>query len=225
MASVPHHQAQAQRFLALARADYHAGDYDRAANALARSASHAATAALFHWDFLPKATRRRLTNWLFVLAHRGQISYGCVRTFRQIYELPDRLAAADPGSARRLTRRAVNRVSTMLRQIEGAIAGRPRVAPRRQRRPRPQLNSIRDILALPDFKTIAAIHGLTRDPLAMRPDPHGMYSQGRTPIPCPCHPEPLDLCEEFPQTVTLSPLWRKALEKTFRMKIPAALPY
>ena len=44
MGSVHHHQTQARRFLSLARSDHNAGDYARAANALARAASHAATA-------------------------------------------------------------------------------------------------------------------------------------------------------------------------------------
>ena len=44
MGNVQHHQAQARRFLSLARSDHNAGDYSRTANALARAASHAAAA-------------------------------------------------------------------------------------------------------------------------------------------------------------------------------------
>ena len=96
MGSVHHHQNQARRFLALARADHNAGDYARAANALARAASHAATAAVVHADYFKRLTRRRLTNYLFLMAAEGRISNGGVKTFRSIYGLSRRLAEADP---------------------------------------------------------------------------------------------------------------------------------
>ena len=95
MGSVHHHQTQARRFLSLARSDHNSGKYDRAANALARAASHAATSALFHCALLRRPTRRKLTNTLFMLADAGQISNGGVRIFRSIYRLPDQLATAD----------------------------------------------------------------------------------------------------------------------------------
>ena len=72
MGSVLHHQTQARRFLSLARSDHNSGKYDRAANALARAASHAATSALFHCALLRRPTRRKLTNTLFMLADAGR---------------------------------------------------------------------------------------------------------------------------------------------------------
>ena len=135
MGSVHHHQTQARRFLSLARSDHNSGKYDRAANALARAASHAATSALFHCGLLRRPTRRKLTNTLFMLADAGQISNGGVRIFRSIYQLPDQLAAALPSQRQRLSRRARNRVAALIRSVEGAIAGRPTSGRGRRNRP------------------------------------------------------------------------------------------
>ena len=137
MGSVHHHQTQARRFLSLARSDHNSGKYDRAANALARAASHAATSALFHCALLRRPTRRKLTNTLFMLADAGQISNGGVRIFRSIYRLPDQLSTADPRQCQRLSRRARNRVAALIRSVEGAIAGRPTSGRGRRNRPPP----------------------------------------------------------------------------------------
>ena len=96
MGSVRHHQTEARRFLSLARSNHSAGDHLRAADALARAASHAATAAVVERNWVHRYTRRRLTNYLFLMAAEGRISNGGVRTFRNIYDLPRRLAEADP---------------------------------------------------------------------------------------------------------------------------------
>ena len=232
MGTVSHHQAQARRFLSLARADHDAGDYRRAAHALARAASHAATAGLVHQNLIRGPTRRRLTNCLFMLAAAGQIPFGAVKTFRRVYDLPAELAAAaDLGAAMRLARHAHRRVSALLRALERAVAGRPQPAVRRRFTdflnappPRPVPASIRDILALPNFKAIAAAHGLTDSPLLRRPDPHDMYRRGLTPLPCTCHPEPAALSEPDGD-LPISPLWQAALKQTFKTKIPEALPY
>ena len=236
MAAVPHHQAQARRFLVLARADCNAGDFSRAANALARSASHAATAASLHTNSFHTrgTTRRRLTNWLFCLAHEGRMPFGVVKTFRRIYDLPARLAvASDYAGARRLVRRARNRVAAMIRAVERAVAGSPQLSVVRRREtfrfatpPRPTPTSMTEILALPDFAQIAAAHRLAGVPLRKLPDPHGLYQRGISPKPCSCHPEPLDLSQERSGIpVPLSPLWQKALSQTFKRNFPDQLPY
>ena len=226
MGSVQHHQAQGRRFLSLARSDHNAGNYDRAANALVRAASHAATAAVVHRGHLKRLTRRTLTNYLFALAAEGSISNGGVRTFRNIYYLADRLAEADPPEAHRLTRRALNRVSELIRSVEGAIAGRP-VTGRGRRPPRPPSRpapmTVADIIALPNYRDIAEKHGLIDAPLARRPDPHGFYPRGLTPPPCACHPRRLSRKDDG-STIELSPLWKRALERTFREKYPDTIP-
>ena len=226
MGSVHHHQAQARRFLSLARSDHNAGDYVRAANALARAASHAATAVVVHESDLRRCTRRKLTNRLFALAGQGRISNGGVRAFRNIYALPRRLAQADAGESQRLSRQARNRVALLVRSVEGAIAGRPVTG--RARRPapppwRPAPRSVSELIALPDYREIARAHNLEGAPLARRPDPHGFYDRGQEPPRCPCHPVKLPLREEG-DTIQLSPLWKRALERAFRAPFPNTIP-
>ena len=213
MGSVHHHQVQARRFLSLARSDHNAGDYARAANALARAASHAATSAVAARNWIDRCTRRRLTNYLFLMAAEGRISNGGVKTFRNIYHLSRRLAEADdPREAQRLCRQARNRVSALLRSIEGAIAGRPvtgrgRRPPRPPSRPLPQ--SMAEIMALPDYSEIAQAHGLAQSPLARLPDPHDFYARGLTPRPCSCHPA--DLTHRTHSSIDLAPhLWHNS---------------
>ena len=226
MGSVHHHQAQARRFLSLARSDHKGGDYARAANALARAASHAATAAFVHEAHFRRRTRRKLTNHLFALAAEGRISNSGVRVFRSIYELPDRLALAGPREAQRLSRQARNRVSMLVRSVEGALSGR--LVTGRGRRPprppwRPAPRSVSQIIALPDYAEIASTHNLEGSPLAKRPDPHGFYDRGQTPPECPCHRVPLPRRNDS-DTIELSPLWKRALERTFRIPFPDTIP-
>ena len=226
MGSVHHHQTQARRFLSLARSDHNAGDYARAANALARAASHAATAAVVHRNHVRRPTRRKLTNFLLILAVEGKISNGGVRTFRRIYDMPRLLAGSDPDAARRLCRQARNRVSALVRSVEGAIAGRP-VTGRGRRPPKPPSRpiprSMAEIMALPDYQEIAQAHGLARSPLARLPDHHNFYARGLTPRPCPCHPADLNRHAD-PSTIELSPLWKRALENAFHVKFPDTIP-
>ncbi|MDE2961342.1 MAG: hypothetical protein OXU28_15025 [Chloroflexota bacterium] len=226
MGSVQHHQAQARRFLSLARSDHNAGRYDRAANALARAASHAATAVVVHETNFRRRSRRKLTNRLFALAAEGRISNGGVRIFRNIYALPDRLAGADVQEAQRLSRQARTRVAMLVRSVEGAISGRP-VTGRARRPPRPPWRpaprSVSEIIALPDYREIARAHNLEGAPLARRPDPHGFYDRGQEPPRCPCHPVKLPLREEG-DTIELSPLWQRALERVFRTPFPHTIP-
>ena len=226
MGSVHHHQAQARRFLSLARADHNAGDYARAANALARAASHAATSVVVDETNLRRCTRRKLTNQLFALAWQGRISNGCVRTFRNVYALPHRLALANARGARRLSRQARNRVAMLVRSVEGALSGRlvtgrGRRSPPPPRRPAPR--SVSQIIALPDYREIIRAHNLEAAPLARSPDPHGFYDRGQEPPRCPCHPVKLPLRDDS-ETIQLSPLWKRALERTFRVPFPETIP-
>ena len=226
MGTVQHHQDQARRFLSLARSNHNAGDHPRAADALTRAASHAATAAVVERNWTNRFTRRRLTNYLFALAAEGRISNGGVKTFRRIYDLPRRLAEADPWEAQRLCRQARNRVSALLRSIAGAIAGRP-VTGRGRRPPRPPSRpiprSMSEIIALPDYHQIADAHGLANSPLARLPDHHDFYARGLTPRPCPCHPADLTQRGD-PSSIELSPFWQRALQRVFHVKFPDTIP-
>ena len=80
-----------------------------------------------------------------------------------------------------------------------------------------------EIIALPDYKETAKAHNLVGAPLSRRPDPHGFYARGETPRECPCHPVPLPLRDDR-DTIELSPLWKRALERTFRVPFPDTIP-
>lgn len=226
MGSVQHHRSQARRFLSLARADHDAGDYTRAANALARAASHAATAAVVHETISRRPTRRRLTHQLFALAWEGKISNGSVRVFRNIYGLPERLAVADARDAQRLSRQARNRVALLVRSVEGAVTGRL-VTGRGRRPPRPPWQpaprSVSQIMAMPNYAEIVRAYKLEGAPLARRPDPHGFYDRGQAPPNCPCHPVPLPRRDDS-DTIELSPLWKRALERIYHAPFPDTIP-
>ena len=58
--------------------------------------------------------------------------------------------------------------------------------------------------------------------MAKLPDAHGFYARGETPQKCPSHPEPLTLREDG-DSIELSPLWKRALERAFRVSFPNLL--
>ena len=78
-------------------------------------------------------------------------------------------------------------------------------------------------MALPDYQEIAQAHGLSWSPLARLPDHHNFYARGLTPRPCPCHPADLTRRGD-PSTIELSPLWKRALERTFHVPFPDTIP-
>jgi len=119
-----HHLARSQHYLNLVPANLAAGDCARAAKALARSASHAVTAAAVHWHHRHH-NRRRLTTALGELVYTRRIAYSHLRTFRDVYRLLDDVASATPQSARTMIRRMRRRVSRMRAAIAAAIAGQP----------------------------------------------------------------------------------------------------
>jgi hypothetical protein len=82
---------------------------------------------------------------------------------------------------------------------------------------------VSEIIALPDYKDIAAAHHLVGAPLSRRPDPHGFYARGETPPECPCHPVPLPMRDDR-DAIELSPLWKRALERTFRVPFSDTIP-
>ena len=122
-----HHIDRSRHHLGWVPIDLAAGDYNRAAKALARAASHAVTAAAMHWKQpFRNLTRRRLNMVLFELRRMDQIDSGPhLRTLRQVYRLPADLADADsPAAARRLIRRSRMRVRRLREAIVAAVAGR-----------------------------------------------------------------------------------------------------
>ncbi len=129
-------------------------------------------------------------------------------------------------SLTRLRRRA----AAFLKAANAIIAGQPlpvRPTQRYLRKPHeispPTFYSVRDITGLPNFAKIRSHFRLPNE-LAAKTDPHGHYEFLRQePVPCYCHPKPRKITTNS-AFITLSPLWRRALEKTFHIKLPTPLP-
>ena len=119
-----HHIDRSRHYLAFASRDAAAGDYARAARALARSASHAATAAAVHWHH-GHGSRRRLAAALSDLVYDRLIPYSHLRTFRDVYRLLEQVSDETPAESRRAVRRMRRRVVRFCAAIELAIADRP----------------------------------------------------------------------------------------------------
>ena len=122
--SPDHHLRRSLHFLDLATADLDAGDCRRAAGALARSASHAVTAAAVHWRY-PHNTRRRLHIVLSMLMFNGLLEYRHHRTFRHVCELSDILANSSVPDGPRRLRRARRRVFRLIAAVTAAMDAEP----------------------------------------------------------------------------------------------------
>ncbi|MCY4415443.1 MAG: hypothetical protein OXE87_03915, partial [Chloroflexi bacterium] len=128
-------------------------------------------------------------------------------------------------SLRRMRRRVASLITHALR----LIAGDPKPVRHHKlwlRQPdfpiAPDFTCIQDILSLPNYKEITRKYRLHSAPLAAQPDPHGHYENGDAPRRCTCHAH-LWAKPQNPHRITLSPLWQRALEKTFRIKLPNPL--
>ena len=133
-----HHINRTRLYLKYAAADTASGDYDRAAKALARATSHAATAIGVHWDFLCglRGSRRRLQSALCELAYFRYTSRSLAGVLRESYALPARIQAARAASPSpdapavhreliRLLRRTRMRARRVLKAILKAMADHP----------------------------------------------------------------------------------------------------
>ena len=128
-------------------------------------------------------------------------------------------------SLRRMRRRVASLIADALR----VIAGDPRPVRHHKlwlRRPdfpvAPDFTCIQDILQLPNYGEIRQRFRLFRAPLSAGPDPHGWYARGDIPRRCRCHARLWEQPQD-PKHITLSPLWHRALEETFRIKLPSPL--
>ena len=126
-------------------------------------------------------------------------------------------------------RRMRRRVASLVKDVNAVIAGNPPPVHYHklwQRKPDlpdlPQLTSVQQILALPNFSEIRQKFRLAGVGMDTDPDPHGFYSRGDQPRRCPCHADLWDKTRD-PNRITLSPPWRYALEKTFRTRLPNPL--
>ena len=126
-------------------------------------------------------------------------------------------------------RRMRRRVASLINHTRHLIAGKPKPVQHHKlwlRKPdlpeAPDFTSVQDILQLPNFEEMRQKFRLFRAPLAAEPDPHGWYERGDIPRRCRCHAELWEKPQD-PHRITLSPLWQRALEKTFRIKLPDVL--
>ncbi len=244
MGTISHHQSRAQEFLH--RADRLMPDNAPAdaAVALRRAASHATTALAVHYGRRHNSTRR-LEIALHAAVSNESLSRSHLKTFRQAHAMTQGLASPPAGQpnpnskpghpvptvhpCQTTLRRMRRRVASLIKHANALIAGRPKpvIHHKRWQRdpnlpPAPDFTSAQDIAGLPNFHQIRerfALHGVG---LAASPDPHDCYSRGQVPRPCQCHAD-LWNQPQSPNRITLSPLWRNALEKTFGIRLPNPL--
>ena len=229
MGTVEFHQDKAAEFLQ--RADRAIGDRDPlpAAVALRRALTHALTAAAVH-DGCRHNSRRRLEQVMHSNIFRQRLKRDHLKTFRQVHSIAEHLSSADrAGDPAVALRRMRRRVKSFIVDCAAAIAGQPKpVLPHKRRLRDPghrkpdAFETIRDIFSLPNLDNIKRRFKLSNVPLAASPDPHGWYPCGMTPRPCSCHWKLWDLPGDD-SIIILSPLWRRALEKTFWIKLPNPL--
>ena len=164
MSTAAHHLERSRRYLRLSRANAADGQHHRAADALRRSVTHAATAVMAA-EGRPTRTRRRLYRSLSHLVFSGSIPHAHLQTFRRVHELPHRLHSADAADARCLLRTARARVGRLLKSVAGAL---------------PSISSMAEILAYAD--------SLRLNPPTDRPNIHEIHAA----IPARCNDVPLD---------------------------------
>ena len=242
MGTVAHHQEQAAYFLQHAQNNILDRDPDRAARAIARAVSHTTTALAVHSRARHKS-RRQLRFVLQCYVNDGKLSRSHFKTFREACDPPSgppsqpaksKPARSHPAQSvddkdrlialRRLRRRA----SAFANAANALIVGEPLPIHRHQRYVRkpdepvaPNFASVHDIITLPDYLEIRNRFRLNDD-FAAKTDPHNWYRMGYEPRPCPCHPKPRNASKNSAYII-LSPLWQRALEQTFHIKLPAPL--
>jgi len=126
-------------------------------------------------------------------------------------------------------RRMRRRVASLIKDVNAVISGNPPPVHYHklwQRKPDlpdlPQLTYVQQIIALPNYSEILRKFRLDGIGMDTDPDPHGFYQRGDQPRRCPCHADLWDRRRDTDR-ITLSPPWRHALEKTFRVRLPNPL--
>lgn len=251
MGTVPHHQSKAHEFLHRADRLMPAETPADAATALRRAASHITTALAVHYHCKHNSIRR-LETALHVAIVNDALSRSHVKTFRHAHTLSQRLQPSHPAHPEpvegrptagqpnpnpksnhpihpvhpcKITlRRLRRRVASLIKAANNLISGQANPSARQQRsRPAPpDFTCAQDIIRLPNFDDIRDRFGLRSVGLAAAPDPHDCYARGEIPRPCQCHAALWNRPQD-PNRITLSPLWQKALEKTFHIRLPNLL--
>lgn len=227
MGTVSHHQAKAARFLQHAQDNIAHRERHRAAQAIARAASHAATALALHRQ--TRHNSHRQLQWAVQSYVFDELGHGHLKTFREACDLPRRISSQPATDAHRVLLRLRRRTKSFLKAVNAIVAGQPlpihqtRRSIRKPHEPAaPHFATLRDITTLPNFLEIRNRFRLHNSSFAAKTDPHGWYQSGRDPRPCPCHPRPRNASKN-PDYIILSPLWRRALAKTFHLKLPDPL--
>ncbi len=219
-----------------------------AAVALRRAATHAVTALAVNAGWKHKS-RFQLETVLHAAISSDILSRSHLKTFRQIHDLPQPLSlrgakrrgnpAANPPAHPELVegyhpvepcpttlRRLRRRVASLIKAVAALIAGNPKPVrhhKRWQRKPDfpdlPRLTHVRQIMSLPNYQDIQDKFHLRRIPMDTDPDPHGHYERGDLPRYCSCHADLWNRPRDE-HRITLSPPWRRALEKTLRVTLP-----
>ena len=133
MPSVAYYQHEAVRRMFHVDAAIKDDNFRDAAIDLPRAASYAATAANLHWHIVRSPnSRRKLAYVLLVMSSHDLINGRCVSTFRQLYDLYERVAKAQQAGNRPAARRAVRtsyrRTEHLIRSVNFAIADHPNPA-------------------------------------------------------------------------------------------------
>ena len=244
MGTISHHQAKATEFLQRADRAIATHDPPEAAAALRRAASHAVTALAVNAGWKHKS-RPQLETVLHAAISGDTLSRSHLKTFRQAHDMtanppahpePVEGRAGKPNhpvhpvypckiALRRMRRRA----AALIKAAAAIIAGRPKPVHHHKRWQRdlnlpvaPSFTTVRDIIRLPNFLDIRQRFRLHNVAMETDPDPHGFYQRGDVPRRCPCHADLWNRPRDD-HRITLSPPWRHALEKTFRLKLPNPL--
>lgn len=162
MSTAAHHLERSHHYLRLSRANAGHDPYHRAADALRRSVTHAATAVMAA-EGRPTRTRRRLYNSLGSLVYSGSIPHAHLQTFRRVHNLPAGLRSAAPADARRLLHTLRARVSRLLKSVAGVL---------------PSIRSVSEMRAYSDY--------LRLNPPANRPTLYEIHAA----IPARCNDFP-----------------------------------
>lgn len=224
MGTLSHHRSKAGEYLRHADRAISSCDPDQAAVTLRRAASHITTALAVQQGWKHNS-RRRLESVLQAAVSADCLSRSHLKTFRQSHSHAANPAHYPQTALRRMRRR----VASLIKHAAALIAGRPKPVVHHklwQRKPNlpvpPDFTRVQDIIRLPNFLDIQQRFGLHSVALAAAPDPHGCYPRGEIPRPCHCHAALWNKPQD-PARITLSPPWRSALEKTFRIRLPNPL--
>ena len=179
MSTAAHHLERSRRYLRLSRANAAADQHHRAADALRRSVTHAATAVMAA-EGRPTRTRRRLYRSLSHLVFSGSIPHAHLQTFRRVHDLPASLhSAARPTPA----------ACSGLFALASADCSNPSPAPFPTSPPWPKSWPMPTPAPQPSLRSAYYLRNPRRHPGPLQRAPSGLQRPPRRPDPL--RPRPL----------------------------------